>query len=268
MTTAAWPSADVGLECVGLRRTFATADGPTVAVDDLSLTLGESEFVCLVGPSGCGKTTLLKMLAGLITPSAGHIRFLAPEKERRARTALVFQEPGLFPWMKVRDNVAFGLEARGVPRRERLARAQAFLAQVGLGHVARRHPHELSLGMRQRVNLGRALLTDPQLLLMDEPFGSLDALTRQALQEELLRRFAERRRMVLFVTHDIEEALLLGDRVLVMSGGPGRIREQITVPLPRPRTLTGEAGARIAKLKAHVWDILEDEVRRGLGLEP
>jgi len=225
----------------------------------------EREFVCVVGPSGCGKTTLLKIIAGLIRPTTGRIVYHHADLDGRLANAVVFQEHGLFPWMTVLDNVAFGLEARGVGRRLRRARALDFVRRMGLGAFAGAYPHELSVGMRQRVGMARAFLADPLMLLMDEPLGSVDAQTRRVLQEELLRIWQEHRKLVVYVTHDIEEAVLLGDRVLVMSGSPGRILQEITVPLGRPRDL--ERGCpQVEEIKWDIWKMLKEEVRKGLAV--
>jgi ABC-type nitrate/sulfonate/bicarbonate transport system ATPase subunit len=180
--------------------------------------------------------------------------------------ALVFQEHGLFPWMPVLANVAFGLEMRGIAKAERQQRALAFLETIGLADFARSYPHELSMGMRQRVAIARAFLTDPRLLLMDEPFNALDSQIKLLLQEELLRIWKLNRKMVLYVTHDIDEAVLLGDRVLVMSGRPGRIIDEIEVPLERPRDLRDREAPEFRRLTWRVWERIETEVRRGLRL--
>src|SRR6185503_3135998 len=213
---------------------------PVHALRDVSLTVGDGEFVCVIGSSGCGKTTLLKLIAGLLTPTAGRVRLADRPADGRPATALVFQQHGLFPWMTVVDNVAFGLRMNGVGRRERREHASAAAVDVGLGGFLQRFPHELSAGMRQRVNIARALLANPHVLLMDEPFASLDALTKLALREELLITWQARRCGVLYVTHDLEEAVQVGDRIVVMTGGygdGGTVVEEIPVPLPRPRDL-------------------------------
>jgi NitT/TauT family transport system ATP-binding protein len=218
----------------------------------------------VVGPSGCGKTTLLKLLAGLLAPTSGRVVFETNADRAGPDTAMVFQEHGLFPWMTVLDNVAFGLEMQGVSRGERHARAAEFIDRVGLARSPHRYPHELSVGMRQRVGIARAFVTGSDVLLMDEPLGSLDAQTRLVLQSELLRIWREHRKLVVYVTHDIGEAILLGDRVLVMTGHPGRIREEIPVPLDRPRRLPFRDRPDITRLKWHIWSILEDEVLKSL----
>lgn len=257
---------EVAFSCSGLSKSFMTNDGPFMALQDVTFDVGRREFLSIVGPSGCGKTTLLKILAELIQPTGGTLEFGDNHGNGRIRGALVFQEHGLYPWMTVRDNVAFGLEMQGSSRAESRAAAERLIAKVGLSRFALSHPHELSGGMRQRVNLARALLADPQMLLMDEPFASLDAQTRLVLQEELLRVFAEEEREVVFITHDIEEAILLSDRVLIMSGNPGRILEEVRLPLERPRDLTGRAHPELAEIKWTIWKTISEEVRRSLSL--
>jgi NitT/TauT family transport system ATP-binding protein len=256
----------MSLECRNVSLTFRSRTGGDVsALENVSLRLTTEEFVCLVGPSGCGKTTLLKIMAGLLKPTLGRVDFGPGVTNGRPRNAMAFQEHGLFPWMSVLDNVSFGLRMRGTPKPESRERAQAFIDQVGLTRFTKSYPHELSVGMRQRAGIARAFVTDPEMLLMDEPFGSLDALTKQVMQEELLRIWSEHRKLVVYVTHDIEEAVLLSDRVLVMSGRPGRILEEIAIPLPRPRDLMDREQQEIIRIKRHIWEILESQVRRNLG---
>ncbi|RPJ45682.1 MAG: ABC transporter ATP-binding protein [Candidatus Latescibacterota bacterium] len=254
----------MGLECRDVGLVYPARTGEIRALDRISFRVAEHEFVCLVGPSGCGKTTLLKIVAGLLSPSSGEIRYRIPGVDGAPRCAMAFQEHGVFPWMTVLENVAFGLEMRGVPRAERRSRALSFIEQVGLAPFTDNYPHELSVGMRQRVSIARAFATDPEVLLMDEPFGSIDAMTKMILQQELLRIWFAHRKMVLYVTHDIEEAVLLADRVLVMTGRPGRILEEIPVPLPRPRDPRDRDAAESIRIKEHVWSLLEKEVAGGL----
>jgi len=254
----------IEFKCQHLFKAYQTRNGVVLALEDMSFSVGEREFVCIVGPSGCGKTTLLKLIAGLMEPTSGRIIFNAEPLDGRIRSALVFQEHGLFPWMTVLDNVAFGLEMRGVGREERRHRARAFIEKVGLASFAHSYPHELSVGMRQRVGIARAFVADAQILLMDEPFGSLDAQTRLVLQEELLRIWKDHQKLVIYVTHDIEEAVLLGDRVLVMTGRPGRIRQEIQIPLGRPRNLSAREQPEVMEIKWHIWEMLEEEVRKSL----
>jgi NitT/TauT family transport system ATP-binding protein len=219
-----------------------------------------------VGPSGCGKSTLLRLVAGLTRPTHGAVEF--SNWPTTPRCAMVFQDPGLFPWLSVVDNVAFGLETQGVARDARRRQAVALLERMGLIAFAQHYPHEMSGGMRQRAAIARALIIEPDILLMDEPFRALDAQTRLVLQEELRRLVEERPRMVLFVTHDIEEAILLGDRVLVMSGRPGRILTEIDVPLGRPRSLTGYSHPEIEELRWQIWRLLEPQVRQETSRNP
>ena len=254
-----------GFYCQDVCRSFESERGVVTALDAVSFGVRPSEFVCIVGPSGCGKSTLLRIIAGLVEPSSGRILFQGKEGAACTRGGLVVQEDGTFPWMTVLDNVAFGLEMQGVPRKERHERAAEFLDRAGLGGFARHYPHELSVGMRQRVGIGRAFVANAPLLLMDEPFGALDAQTRWALQSELLRVWSMHRKAVVFVTHDIEEAILLGDRVLVMTGRPGRIREDIRIPLDRPRGSPRDQ-AVIGEISGHIWTLLEEEVRSSLSI--
>lgn len=259
--------ASMGLNCCQLGKEFKTRQGQVIALEGVTFSVADGEFVCIVGPSGCGKTTLLKLIARLQQPTSGTIAFDTNPADGQPRTAMVFQEQGIFPWMTVLDNVAFGLEMQGVGRQERHYQAHTFIEKVGLADFAHNYPHQLSGGMRQRVALARAFLADPQILLMDEPFGALDAQTRLVLQEELLHIWTEHQKMVVFVTHDIQEAVLLSDRVLVMSGRPGRVLEEITIPLERPRNLTARDRPDVVEVKWHIWKMLEDQVRRDLKIK-
>lgn len=252
------------IECRDLHFSYPTPEGPLLALDGIDLDVGSEEFLCIVGPSGCGKTTLLKLVAGLLEPTSGTIDMGLENGERRP-AAMVFQEHGLFPWMSVVDNVCLEPMFRGVDPRERREEAHQLLRQFGLAEFADHYPHQLSVGMKQRVSLARAFITQPGVLLMDEPFAALDALNKVVLQEELLRIWRRHRTQVIYITHDIDEALLLGDRILVMSGKPGRIREDITVPLKRPRRREDLALPDAAACKAHIWHSLENEVRRVVG---
>jgi NitT/TauT family transport system ATP-binding protein len=256
----------MGFQCSALSKTFASRSGDVIALQDVDFQVSEEEFVCIVGPSGCGKTTLLKIIAGLIQPSEGQIIYSEHPQNGQLHSAMVFQEQGLFPWMSVQDNVAFGLETQGTQRAERRQMARDFLTKVGLSAFVNNFPHELSGGMRQRVAILRAFLANPQILLMDEPFGSLDSQTRLVMQEELLHIWKEHRKTVVYVTHDIEEAILLGDRVLVMSGRPGRIRKDIQIPFERPRHLANRDHPEVAEIRWQIWSMLEDEVRKELGI--
>jgi len=251
------------LECLHLSKTFGEGSHAACVLDDLSLTTGDGEFLCILGPSGCGKSTLLRIIAGLIEPTEGTVQYTGA-RTARPLNAMVFQEHGVFPWMNVIDNVAFGLEMQGVSRSERYSRSMDFLKKVGLAAHARRNPHELSVGMRQRIALARAFVSDPAILLMDEPFASLDAQTRIILQDELLKIWGDQKKTVIFVTHDIDEAILLGDRVLVMSSAPGRIRDVIPVEIDRPRDLQAESTPRFAEARMRIWNIIRSEVLQSM----
>jgi len=249
------------IEIVGLRKEYLSARGSVLALDDINLRVSPGEFLCIVGPSGCGKSTLLRILAGLDHQSGGTITVDA--KGSAVENAMVFQESGLFPWMSVETNVAFGLTTRGVSASETAERVEAALKLVGLTKFRRHYPHQLSGGMRQRSAIARAFVTDPAMLLMDEPFAALDAQNRVILQTELVRIWEQTGKTVVYVTHSIEEALLLGDRCVVMTAQPGRIKQVIDVPFPHPRSLmTLSAAPDFGKLKLDIWRVLEDEVMR------
>jgi NitT/TauT family transport system ATP-binding protein len=250
-----------------LTKEYGSGKTGTAALAGVTLALRGSEFVCIVGPSGCGKTTLLKIIAGLMEPTSGKIVFDGPTPQgAKLRTALVFQDHGLLPWYDVLTNVALGLRLQNVPRAEAEEKARHFIVQVGLERFLHHRPHELSIGMRQRVGIARAFVADPQILLLDEPFGSLDAQTRLVLQQELLKIWQDHRKLVVHVTHDIEEAILLSDRIVVMSGRPGRIREEIPVPFPRPRDLDLLSTPAARDIRRRLWEILEEEVRESLSV--
>ena len=249
------------IEIAGLRKEYVSGPGRVLALDHIDLTIAPGEFVCIVGPSGCGKSTLLRILAGLDTQTGGSIKVEAPGWP--VENAMVFQESGLFPWMSVETNVGFGLMTRGVPAAEAAERVEAALKLVGLTKFRRHYPHQLSGGMRQRSAIARAFVTDPGVLLMDEPFAALDAQNRVILQAELVRIWEHTRKTVIYITHSIEEALLLGDRTVIMTAQPGRIKRIIEVPFPRPRDMmTLSASAEFGKLKLDIWRVLEDEVMR------
>ena len=237
-----------------------TTGAPVLAVDDVSLGVANSEFVTIVGPSGCGKSTILNIIAGLEQPSSGRILIDgAEERVRHQHFGYMFQKDLLFPWRRVRDNVAIGLEVLGTPRSEARDRAMAILKRFDLDGFADKYPAQLSGGMRQRVALMRTLLCDREILLLDEPFGALDALTRSVMQEWLLSIWEKDHRTILFITHDIEEAVFLSDRVLMMSARPGRIKGEVAVDLPRPRDHTIVTTARFTDLKKAILDQIYEE---------
>lgn len=242
-----------------LRKTFRLrGDRVIEALRQVDLVIEEGEFVCLLGPSGCGKSTILRILAGLEEQSAGRAGISVPEEaEPRPVTSMVFQEQSIFPWMKVLDNVAFGLKARGIGRRERRRVALEYVRQVGLGDFAGMLPHELSGGMKQRVSIARAFANDPHVLLMDEPFAALDEQTKLVLQQELLSLWERTRKTVVYVTHSIDEAILIADRIIVMSSRPGRILASLDVEFPRPRRLEEVRGKQAyGELFTEVWRLL------------
>lgn len=234
---------------------------PVTALKDFNVAVGEGEFVSIVGPSGCGKSTFLNVLLGLIPPNSGQMKINGrPVKGPGQDRAMVFQEFGLLPWRTVLNNVELGLELRGVPVGQRRPASQKFIEMVGLTGFENHYPHELSGGMKQRVGLARALATDPDVLLMDEPFAALDAQTRDIMQAELLRIWQEARKTVLFVTHQIEEAVYLSDRVMVMTKRPGRAKKIIDIPLPRPRDYEMRVTQEFNDLKLRLWNELKDEI--------
>jgi NitT/TauT family transport system ATP-binding protein len=241
----------------GVQIAYPGKTGPFVAVDGFEADIAEGEFVTVVGPSGCGKSSVLMAADGLVPISGGRItirgtEISAPGPDR----AMVFQDASLMPWRTVLDNVAFGLELAGVGKAERLTKAREYVELVGLRGREDSHPHQLSGGMRQRVGIARALAMDPAVLLMDEPFGALDAQTRELMAGELLRIWDLDRKTVLFVTHGIDEAIFLADRVLVMNGSPSRVTEVIEVDLPRPRDAAVRASAEFARYRAHLAGLL------------
>ncbi|MEV8595962.1 ABC transporter ATP-binding protein [Streptomyces sp. NPDC052012] len=253
----------------GARPTAEPRATRLTALDGIDLEIAPGEFTVLVGPSGCGKSTLLDLLGGLTTPDGGRILLdgrpvTGPGLDR----GIVFQQYALLPWRTAQGNVEFGLEATGVPRRERAGRAWEFLDLVGLAGFEDRHPHELSGGMRQRVAIARALAYDPDVLLMDEPFAALDAQTRESLQDELLRIWQRTGKTVVFITHGIDEAVYLGQRVAVMTSRPGRIKQIVRVELgDRTATDDPRSSPEFARHRHEIWSLLHDEVARAQQLE-
>ncbi len=230
-----------------------------LALDGVDLSIAHREFVCLLSPSGCGKTTLLKAIAGLVTLDSGEIFINGlPVTGPGSDRAMVFQDFALLPWADVLSNVAFGLELRGQPRAAREAAARELISRVGLAGFERHYPRQLSGGMQQRVGLARALAVNPEILLMDEPFGALDAQTRRLLQEDLLALLQATPHTVVFVTHSVEEAVLLADRVVMLTPRPGRVRDIVTVDLPRPRPPDVNLLPRFSELTARLWRELKE----------
>jgi NitT/TauT family transport system ATP-binding protein len=253
------------LEIEHLSTVFVRGAARTPAIHDISLSVAEGEFVGIVGPSGCGKSTFLHTLGGFIPPTGGRMRVAGrPVRGPGPDRGMMFQELALFPWRTVLGNATWGLEAQGRPRGERDAIAARYLALVGLLPFKDAFPGELSGGMKQRVALARVLAYDPAVLLMDEPFGALDAQTRELMQEELQRIWLETHKTVVFVTHDIEEAAYLADRVIVFTARPGRIKATVPVDLPRPRRLEVKKTPAFVAYRNRLWDLLREEVLRGL----
>ncbi|MBL8837525.1 MAG: ABC transporter ATP-binding protein [Alphaproteobacteria bacterium] len=254
----------------GVTRVFPGVRGraPVKALEPIDLDVADNDFICILGPSGCGKSTLLRIVAGLAEPSAGEVRLdgraiSGPGPDR----GMVFQSYTLFPWLTVRGNICFGLNEKGLSKAEQRARADEFIGRVGLTGFEDHFPRQLSGGMQQRTALARALATDPELLLLDEPFGALDNQTRALMQELLLGIWEAHRKTVLFVTHDIDEAIFLATRVVVMSARPGRIKCDIPIALDHPRRYTVKTTPEFAAYKARLTDEIRDEAIRAIALE-
>ena len=249
----------------GLSKTYRDGSGQdVVALDGIGLTVEPEEFVAILGPSGCGKSTLLNVVGGLLGATGGEVAFEGERRAGQPLTATVFQEFALFPWRTARGNVEFGLEELGVPAAERRARAARFIAMTGLEGFERKYPHQLSGGMRQRVGIARALAVEPAVLLMDEPFSALDAQTRTLMMEELLGIWERTRTSILYVTHNIQEAVYMADRVVVLSRRPGRVLEVVPVELKRPRHegQMGEAG--FLQASESIWGLIKSQAQAAL----
>jgi NitT/TauT family transport system ATP-binding protein len=256
--------ADVKLEAQNIRLEYnhPRTKSRMVALEDVNLKVMDGEFVSIVGPSGCGKTSFLSVVDGLIAATAGRVMVdghvvTGPGPDR----AMVFQDSSLLPWRTVLRNIVYGLECLGVGAREAKRRAQQFIGMVGLSGFENHYPHELSGGMQQRVNLARALVVDPKILLMDEPFAALDAQTREVMQEELLQIWLGAKKTVLFITHQIDEAIYLSDRVVVFSARPGKVKAIIDVDLERPRKLSIKREPRFHTIEDKIWALIEDDVK-------
>ena len=251
---------DIKLHIDNVRKVFNTRNGEMVALNGVTLDIHENEFICVVGPSGCGKSTLLNIIAGLSEPTSGAV-YCDGKKVTGTGTerGVVFQQYALFPWLTVKKNVRFALEMRGVKGAEADELAMQYLEKVDLAKFADHYPKELSGGMKQRVAIARAYAAEPEVLLMDEPFGALDAQTRTQLQTELLRTWEEEKKTCFFITHDVEEAILLASRVVVMSARPGRIKEVIDIDIPYPRNQETKMLPRFTELKNYIWNMVYKE---------
>ena len=234
------------------------------ALEDVSFSAASEEFLAILGPSGCGKSTLLGLVAGLLPASAGQIFFEGERGAGRPLTATVFQEFALFPWRTARANVELGLEELGLPAVERAARAHRYIEQMGLRGFEDKYPHQLSGGMRQRVGIARALAMDPEVLLMDEPFSALDAQTRTLMMEELLALWERTRKTILYVTHNIQEAVFMADRVLVLSRRPGRVLDTVVIDLPRPRTEAMLGDPTFVRAADRIWKLIRSQAEAAL----
>jgi NitT/TauT family transport system ATP-binding protein len=257
--------AQTKLKSTGLRHEYyqPRTGGRLLALDNINLQVEDGEFVTIVGPSGCGKTTFINLCDGLLKPTAGRIDIdgvpvTGPGTDR----GMVFQDSCLMPWRTVFKNVIFGLECQGLDNNEGTARAKDFIKLVGLAGFEEHFPHELSGGMQQRCNLARALTVDPKILIMDEPFAALDAQTREIMQSELLRIWRDSKKTVLFITHQINEAIYLADRVIVFAARPGRVKATIKIDIPRPRELSVKRDPRFLKYEDEVWNLIEEEVKK------
>jgi NitT/TauT family transport system ATP-binding protein len=255
------------IEIRNLSKVFPGRPEPVIALDNVSLSVPRGEFVCIVGPSGCGKTTLLRIVAGLEKQSYGDFSVAHDDKSKRVNS-MIFQEQSIFPWMSVRDNISYGLRMRGVDKKTYQPIVDQYILKVGLSRFADSYPYQLSGGMKQRVSIARAFANDPEILLMDEPFAALDEQNKILLQEELLRIWDETRKTVMFITHSIDEALVLSDRVVVMTAHPGRIKADLRVEFPRPREVYKlKAQPEFGQLAYHVWELLREEVMRAKEIE-
>jgi len=257
--------AQTKLEAIGLRHEYyqPRTGGRLLALDNVNLQVEEGEFVTIVGPSGCGKTTFINLADGLLTPTAGRLlidgkQVTGPGTDR----GMVFQDSCLMPWRTVFKNVIFGLECQGLDNEEGAARARQFIKLVGLEGFEEHYPHELSGGMQQRCNLARALAVDPKILIMDEPFAALDAQTREIMQLELLRIWRSAKKTVLFITHQINEAIYLADRVIVFGARPGRVKETIKIEIQRPRGLSVKREKKFLEYEDYCWNLIEVEVKK------
>jgi NitT/TauT family transport system ATP-binding protein len=252
----------IALEVAGLRKSYSKNGQPLQILDVERFAAREGEFITVIGPSGCGKSTFLHIMGGFIPADAGAIRVYGTEvKAPGPDRGMMFQEFALFPWKTVAGNVAWGLETQGAPRARIDEVVAKYLDMTGLADFRNHYPAELSGGMKQRVALARVLAFDPKVLLMDEPFGALDAQTRETMQEEVTRLWERTKKTIVFVTHDIEEAVYLGDRVVVLTARPGRIREEVKIDLPRPRSLEIKKSMQCHEYRNYVWDLIRSESR-------
>lgn len=250
----------VKVEIRDLVKKFQTRNGEVIALNGVDLSIQDKEFVCVVGPSGCGKSTLLNMIGGLDTPTSGEILVDGKEVDGPSpKRGIVFQQYALFPWLTVEKNVQFGLKLQGMPRERMGQVTEKYLRAVGLENFAHSYPKELSGGMKQRVAIARAYAVNPEVLLMDEPFGALDAQTRVQLQTELLETWEHEQKTCFFITHDVEEAIILAQRVVIMSARPGRVKDIVDIDIPYPRDQATKMSPRFLELKNDIWGQVYEE---------
>jgi len=253
------------IEVINVSKVFASKDREVIALKDLSFSIQDGEFLVMVGASGCGKTTFLNLIAGFIKPNAGQIFLQGREISGiNPQCGMIFQHYALFPWKTVQENVEFGLKMKRLPKKNRRAKATEFIEMVGLKGFENSYPHTLSGGMKQRVSIARALANDPEVMLLDEPFAALDAMTRQVLQEQLVNIYEESKRTIIFITHSIDEALLLASRIIIMTARPGRIAQDIVNDLPYPRNASVQLSERYNELKKQIWDSVQAEVLKSM----
>jgi NitT/TauT family transport system ATP-binding protein len=264
--TAAMSTPKVSVRNLG--KTYQGRNRSEITVfEEINLDINPEEFICIVGPSGCGKTTFIKIIDGLVQASSGSVYVNGAEvSEPDFDRAFVFQADSLYPWRTVLDNIAFGLEIKGIDRKDRYPRARELIKMVGLFGFESHYPHELSGGMRQRVNLARALAVDPEIILMDEPFAALDAQTREVMQQELLKVWGSSRKTVLFITHQIDEAIYLADRVIVFSARPSTVKADIRIEIPRPRSLSVKRSPKFLEYVGEIWNLIESDVLQSITL--
>lgn len=252
----------------GVNKIFKSEKGDVQALKDLNLDIEDGEFLVIVGASGCGKTTLLNLVAGFDTATSGEVLLDGePVTGITPECGMIFQQYALFPWKTVQENVEFGLKMKRVPKTERREQGAKFIDLVGLNGFETSYPHHLSGGMKQRVSIARSLANDPKVMLLDEPFAALDAMTRQVLQEQLVSIYEKHRKTILFITHSIDEALLLSSRIVVMTARPGRIAQEIVNDLPHPRNADVQLSERFMELKRTIWDSVQSEVLKSMEVE-
>jgi NitT/TauT family transport system ATP-binding protein len=250
-----------------LTKVFHARQKKVVAIEDIDLSVKEGEFLCIVGPSGCGKTTLLRILAGLEKQTRGKV-IMRSKNPNKPLTAMVFQGDSIFPWMTVVENVAYSLRIKGIPSHKRREIAGQYLKLMGLEGFANAFPHQLSGGMKQRINVARAFVSDPDILLMDEPFGALDEQNRLILQQELLKIWDGSGKTSLFITHSIDEALILGDSIMVMTANPGKVKAIVPIDIPRPRDILSlRSSSKFGTLFKEIWQLLQEEVLKAKSKE-